>query len=129
MNKPRLLIADDNEELIELYKTIFEKESFTVIAVADGEEALRVALEEKPDLIILDIMMPKKTGLEVLRELKSNPVTSNIPVIILTVLFQKEAQTEAINLGASFYLVKEHFSPSDVVKTVKEELGLNPNKK
>ncbi len=124
MDKPKILIAEDEKSLIDLYKLRFEYESLKVLFAQDGEEALGLAKKEKPNLVLLDVMMPKKSGMEVLKELKNDPETSKIPVIVLTALFQENIKKEALDIGASDYLVKSHSSPSEVVRVVKEKLGL-----
>jgi len=124
MDKPKILIAEDEKALLDLYKLRFEYESCSVLFAQNGEEALNLAKKEKPDLILLDVMMPKKSGMEVLKELKNDSSTSKIPVIVLTALFQENIKEEALKIGANDYLVKSHSSPSEVVRVVKEKLGL-----
>ena len=123
INVPKILIAEDEEELRELYTLRLEYESFNVVFAADGEEALEKVEKERPDLVLLDIMMPKKSGLEVLKELKNNPSTQKTPVIMLTVLPQEKTKDEALKLGASHYLVKSQIMPPEVVKLIKEVLS------
>ena len=99
----------------------FEVEDFDVIFAKDGEEALLRTRQEKPDVILLDIMMPKKSGMEVLKELKEDPSTSNIPVIMLTVLSNEKIKQEALELGAE-YLVKVQVQPKEVVDFIKRKI-------
>lgn len=120
---PTILIAEDEQELRDLYALRLECESFKVVFASNGEEALEKTLKEKPDLILLDIMMPKKSGMEVLKELKSKPETSKIPVIMLTVLPHEEVKKQASDLGAIHYLIKSRITPSNVVKLIKEALS------
>ena len=120
---PVILIAEDEEELRNLYKLRLEYESFKVIFAPNGEAAVERALKDKPDLILLDIMMPQKSGMEVLKELKDRIETSTIPVIMLTVLPHEEVKKQALDLGAIHYLVKSRVTPSEVVKIIKEALN------
>lgn len=120
--KPIILIADDEEATRDLYKMRFKKEPYKLIFAVNGREALDKAISQKPDAILLDIMMPNKSGITVLEELKKNKKTKEIPVMMLTVLPNKEIKEEALQLGADDYLVKENVTPSKVVKLVKKEL-------
>jgi len=120
---PKILIAEDEEGLRELYRLRFELESFNVIFAKNGEEALKKIKKEKPDLVLLDIMMPKKSGIDVLKELRKDPTNKKIPVVILSVLSEEHFKTKAKKLGANAYLVKADVMASDVVSKVKEILG------
>ncbi len=120
----KILFADDEESLRELYKIRFESESFKVIFAKDGEEALEKIYKEKPNLILLDIMMPKKNGLEVLEQIKKDPAVADIPVVMLTVLGDEGIRNNAFNLGAKYYLVKSDVVPLEVVKLIRQELGI-----
>jgi len=119
----KILIAEDEEGLRELYKLRFELESFDVSFAKDGEEAMEKAKEEKPDLVLLDIMMPKKSGIKVLQEMRKNPTTKKIPVVILSVLSEDNFKTKAKKLGANAYLVKADIMASDVVTKTKQILN------
>lgn len=121
--KPKILLAEDEEPLRELYRMRFEVENFNVIFAKDGEEALLKTRQEKPDVILLDIMMPKKSGMEVLKELKEDPSTLNIPVIMLTVLSNEKIKQEALELGAE-YLVKVRVQPKEVVDFIKKKIEI-----
>jgi len=102
--------------LLGMYATKFEMENFKVITAEDGEKAVRAALKELPDIILLDIILPKQNGFEVLRQLKADQSTANVPVILLTNLSQKDEIEQGLKLGAEDYLIKAHFMPSEVVK-------------
>lgn len=119
----KILIAEDEKDLRDLYKMRFELESFETIFAKDGEEALEKVKKEKPDVMLLDIMMPKKSGMEVLEELKKDSSTKDMPVVVLTALPNKKLEEEATSLNAS-YLVKSQVIPTDVVKIVKEKLNM-----
>lgn len=116
--KKTLLLADDDPAVRKLYKTRFENEPFYVIFAQDGEEALDLIYKKKPDLIFLDIMMPKKTGIEVLEQIKKDPTVADISVGILTVLDEQEIQQKAFDLGAKYYLVKSKVMPLEVVNII-----------
>lgn len=120
----KILFADDEKSIRELYEMRFKSESFEAIFAKDGKEALEKIKKEKPDLILLDIMMPEKNGLEVLEEIKKDSSLSDIPVVMLTVLADNEVQSKAFDLGAKYYLVKSDTVPAEVVKLVRDELGI-----
>ena len=96
---------------------------FTVIAAVDGEEALRIARAEQPDLILLDLIMPKIQGFEVLKALKQDDATAHIPIIVLSNLGQDRDVEQATALGAAAYLVKAHLSLQDLVEKVDATLA------
>ncbi len=116
----KILLVEDDSFLLSMYSTKFEMENFQVVIAEDGEKGWKLASKEKPSIILLDIKLPKMDGFEVLKKLKSNKDTSNIPVILLTNLSQKEDKDKGVELGADDYLVKAHFMPSEVVSKIKE---------
>ena len=118
--KRKILLVEDDPFLLSMYATKFELEGFEVVSADDGEKGLALALEAKPDIILLDILMPKMNGFEVLQELKADDRTRDIPVILLTNLNQKEEVERALELGAVDYLIKAHFMPSEVVAKIKK---------
>jgi len=118
--KKKVLLVEDDEFLSELYATKLKLEGYDVILANDGEKGLRLAGEKTPDLILLDIIMPKKDGFEVLKGLKEKDTTKSIPVILLTNLSQKDEVKKGLDLGAIDYLIKAHFMPSEVVKKIKQ---------
>lgn len=119
----KILLAEDDDALAGMYKMKFEDEGFMVARAANGEEALLMAKSEKPDIILLDVMMPKKEGTEVLIELKGDETTKNIPVIFLTNLGGRMEDTKAAQeLGAEDFIVKSLVTPKDVVAKVREVL-------
>lgn len=120
--KPKILIIEDDEFLVNIYQTKFEIEGFKVFLAKDGEQALKVAKSKLPDIILLDILLPKLDGFAVLEELKKDPATKDIPVILLTNLGQKEDVQKGLNLGAADYLIKAHFKPSETVDKVRKVL-------
>ena len=116
----KLLIAEDEEILAKVLREKFEKEKFTVVIVADGDAVIREVKSSKPDMILLDIILPKKDGLAILKELKASPETDKIPVIILSNLGDDEKIKEGLSLGADDYLVKTQHPINEVVEKVKE---------
>lgn len=117
--KRKILLVEDDEFLAELYATKLNLEGYEVFLAIDGKKGARLVKEKLPDLILLDIMLPKMDGFEVLREIKKNPATASIPVILLTNLSQKDEVKKGLNLGAQDYLIKAHFMPSEVVNKIK----------
>lgn len=122
-NKKKILLIEDDSFLISMYATKFELENFKVVAAEDGEKGLNLAAKEKPDIILLDILLPKMNGFEVLKELKNNKETNQIPVILLTNLSQKNEIEQGLALGAQDYLIKAHFMPSEVMDKIKKVLN------
>ena len=121
--KIKILLVEDDSFLLSMYAAKFELENFKVVTADDGEKAVRLALKEAPDIILLDIILPKIDGFEVLRRLKDSKDTVNIPVILLTNLSQKEEIEQGLSLGAKDYLIKAHFMPSEVVNKIKKILN------
>jgi len=101
---------------------VLRKEGYNVLSALDGEIGLRLARTELPDLILLDLILPKKDGFEVFEELKKDPKASNIPVIVLTNLEQMEDVEKALELGARTYLVKANYTLEEVVSKIKKVL-------
>jgi len=125
IEKPkRILLVEDDDSLAATYKVRMEAEGFTVRRVNNGEDALAAALEFKPNLVLLDVMMPKVSGLEVLDILRNTPETANLKIVILTALGQEGDKLRASQLGADDYLVKSQVVISDVMKRIRFHLGL-----
>ena len=109
----RVLIADDDADILALVVFRLERSGYEVLQATDGEEALRLALEESPDLAVLDVMMPKMDGYEVTRRIRDNEATSRLPVILLTARAQQSDVEQGLLAGADDY-VKKPFSPQDL---------------
>ncbi len=124
MNKKRILLVEDDTALADVYQARLEIEDFEVKQVNNGEEALSATIEYKPDLILLDAMMPKISGFDVLDILRNTPATANVRVIMLTALSQPKDKERADSLGVDDYLVKSQVVIGDVVERVKYHLGL-----
>lgn len=118
----KILMADDDKMLIDMYKERLTLAGYEVTVCRNGEEALVKVKEVKPDIILLDIMMPKLDGYEVLASLKSDPTTKDIPVIMLTALMRDFNREKATEAGADDYLVKSEAMPSDVITKVEQVL-------
>lgn len=123
-NNKKILLVEDDDGLANVYQQRLEAEGFSVKRVPNGEDALAVAVEFKPDLILLDVMMPKVSGFDVLDILRNTPETANIKVIMLTALSQDTDKQKAEKLGADDYLVKSQVVIADVVERIKHHLGL-----
>lgn len=118
----KILIVDDEPYIRELVSTTLKGDEYKILEAGDGEEALQIARNEMPDLILLDIRMPKKDGLEVCRELKSDPKTSSLYIVILTAYGQEVEKERGREAGADGYFVKP-FSPIALLKKVEELLA------
>lgn len=116
----KILLIEDDPFLIEIYSGKMREKGFFVDVVSNGEEVLAKAKEKKPDLIVLDIVLPQVDGWEILRQLKQDPEVKNIKVILLSNLGQKEEVERGVELGAEKYLIKAHFTPSQVVEEIKK---------
>jgi len=121
--KQKVLLVEDDTFLSNIYKTKFVMEGFDVIVAEDGEVGLSLAKTKRPDIILLDILLPKKDGFTVLKELKEDKALKDIPVILLTNLGQKDDVNKGLELGAVDYLIKAHFKPSETVDKVRKVIG------
>jgi DNA-binding response OmpR family regulator len=119
----KILFIEDESALQKTFRDILEKEGYQMISALDGESGLRLAKSEKPDLILLDLILPRKDGFEVLKELKEDEATRGIPVIVLTNLEDIQSVERAIGLGATTYLVKAQYTLEEVIQKVKKALG------
>lgn len=119
----RILLVEDDDVLANVYVIRLQAEGFDVRRVANGEEALAAALSYHPDLVLLDVMMPKVSGFDVLDILRNTPETAGLKVIMLTALSQESDKEHAEALGANEYLVKSQVVISDVVERVRHHLA------
>jgi two-component system phosphate regulon response regulator PhoB len=122
--KKKILLVEDDTALAAVYKSRLELEGFDIREVNNGEDALSAAVQYKPDLILLDAMMPKISGFDVLDILRNTPDTSNVRIIMLTALSQPKDKERAEALGVDDYLVKSQVVIGDVVERVKHPLGI-----
>ncbi len=123
--KKKILLVEDDEVLASVYHARLELEGFDIKEVHNGEEALSAALDYRPDLILLDAMMPKISGFDVLDILRNTPETMNLRVIMLTALSQDKDRQRAESLGVDDYLVKSQVVIGDVVARVKHHLNMD----
>ncbi len=122
VNKKNILLVEDDVFLAGIYKKKFEVEGFNITVIDNGEKGLNEAIKKLPDLILLDVLLPKMDGFAVLKALKKEATTKDIPVILLTNLGQKDDVEKGIEEGAADYLIKIHFKPSEVVDKVRKIL-------
>lgn len=115
----KVLIVEDDNTLLEMYSLKFKSEGFNLLTAEDGEAGLELALKENPEVILLDIMMPKMDGFAVLAELKKNESTKNIPVLMLSNLGQQADVDKGKQMGANDYVVKASMTPTQVLEKVK----------
>ena len=123
--KKKILLVEDDTALAAVYRSRLEFEGFEINEVHNGEDALSAAVSFKPDLVLLDAMMPKISGFDVLDILRNTPETTNIRVIMLTALSQPKDKERAEQLGVDDYLVKSEVVIGDVVARVKHHLGMD----
>jgi DNA-binding response OmpR family regulator len=122
--KKKILLVEDDEALASIYEARLKAEDFDVRHENNGENALSAAVEYKPDLILLDAMMPKISGFDVLDILRNTPETANIRIIMLTALSQPKDKERAENLGVDDYLVKSQVVIADVIDRIRYHLGI-----
>ncbi len=119
----KILFIEDEYRFQKTLGEFLREEGYEIVSALDGESGLDLAKREDPDLILLDLILPKKHGLDVLKELKADNQTKNIPVIILTNLETTEDVQKALELGATTYLVKANYSPEDILEKIKGQIG------
>ncbi len=119
----KIMLVEDDNSLREIYSIRLTAEGYAIVSAGDGEEALAVAVKERPDLIISDVMMPKISGFDMLDILRSTPETQNIKVIMMTALSSEDQRERGESLGADRYLVKSQVGIEDVVNAVHDVLG------
>jgi len=115
----KILIIEDDKFLRELIAKKLQKEGYEISEAVDGEEGIKKVKEEKPDLVLLDLILPGIDGFEVLSRAKEDPALSQIPVIILSNLGQKEDVERGLGLGAVDYLIKAHFTPGEIIEKIR----------
>jgi DNA-binding response OmpR family regulator len=120
--KKTILLVEDEQDLREIYETKFSIDGYRVLTADTGVKAIDLALHENPNVILLDVILPGKDGFSVLEELKANPKTKGIPVIIFSNLGQDWEVKRGQSLGAAKFLTKSNVTPAEVAETVKEVL-------
>jgi len=123
MAKTKIALIEDDEILSKVIYEELRDADFDVLRAFDGEEGLKLVRSKKPDLVLLDIILPKKGGFEVLEELKKSPDTRDIPVIILTMIGKDEDIKKGLRLGANDYIVKSQHAIAEVVEKIKDFFG------
>lgn len=121
----KILFIEDEAVLQKTFTEILKKEGYKVINSLDGETGLRLARSQKPDLVLLDIVLPRLQGLDVLKALKGDPETKNIPVIIMTNLETPQDIEKALTLGATTYLLKTQYTLTEIAEKIKDAIGEN----
>lgn len=124
INRPLVLVVEDEQNLSFMYKKKFEIAGFGVECAGNGIDGLEKANELLPDIILLDIMMPKMNGLDMLRQLKASGVTRDIPVVMLSNISEGKQVEQARQIGAKGYIIKADVVPQNVVDIIKQELRL-----
>ncbi|MBR3329104.1 response regulator [Candidatus Saccharibacteria bacterium] len=119
----KIMVVEDDTNLREIYSIRITAEGYDVVSAGDGEEALALAVREKPDLILSDVMMPKISGFDMLDILRSTPEIANIKVVIMTALSSDDQRQRGEHLGADRYLVKSQVGIEDVINAIHEVLG------
>lgn len=119
----KILMVEDEEIMIDLLKKKLDKEGYMVSVARDGEEGLKLMKEVMPDLVLLDIIMPKKGGFEVMEEMKRDKELKRIPVIIISNSGQPVELDRAQDLGARDWLIKTEFDPQEVVDKIRKQIG------
>ncbi|MDP2587794.1 MAG: response regulator [bacterium] len=122
-DKKVIFLVEDDLFLSDMYRTKFDLSGYEMPHAEDGDSAVRMIKETKPDLVLLDIVLPKKSGFDVLKALKADQELSEIPVILLTNLSQKDDVDKGFKLGANDYIIKAHFTPAEVVAKVEKLLN------
>lgn len=121
----RILLVEDDDALASVYLVRLQAEGFEVRRVANGEDALAAAISYRPDLVLLDVMMPKVSGFDVLDILRNTPETANLKIVMLTALSQESDKQRALSLGVDDYLVKSQVVITDVIDRIKFHLGMS----
>ena len=123
-DKKTILVVDDEKDLRDAIATALSYEGFEILTAADGEEGLACALEKQPDLIFLDIMMPKMDGVELLKQLRADSWGKKVPVIVMTAIDSMEKVAEVLEQGGNEYLTKSSITLSAIVQKAKDRLGV-----
>ena len=118
----KILLVEDEKILVEMYKDKFSEAGFDVYSAFEAEEGLRLAKKEKPDLVVLDILLPKGNGIFFLQQLRKDPSTSSVSVIAFSNFDDPETKKRALKLGAKAYLIKTDYTPEAIIEKIKEYL-------
>ncbi|MDE3099111.1 MAG: response regulator [Verrucomicrobiota bacterium] len=118
-----ILLADDNLVIVTAYRTILAREGFKVVVAEDGVAAAKMLAAEKPDLVVMDLMMPRLTGTDVIKFIRNTPATSTLPIVVLSDASIADIGQEAIKLGVEKVFLKAQCTPAALVAAIKELLG------
>jgi two-component system alkaline phosphatase synthesis response regulator PhoP len=118
----KILIIEDEKILAEMYRDKFSQAGFKVFLASDSEEGLKLAKKEKPDLIMLDVLLPKENGIFFLKRLRKNPKTASITVVAFSNYDDPGTKKEALSLGAKDYLIKTSYTPQQIIEKIKNYL-------
>jgi two-component system, sensor histidine kinase and response regulator len=121
--KATIMIVDDDMTLHEMYSERLKEEGYTIGSAYDGEEALSKVYDIKPDLILLDVMMPKMNGIDVMKKLREDDKTKNIPIILLTALVQEISKIKDMMGPSDGYMIKSEVTPAQIVESIKKIIG------
>lgn len=121
-SKKKILIVEDDTFILEMYATKLLNFGYDVLTATDGDEALKIVKDKKPDFILLDLVLPSVDGFDVLKAVRKNPKSKPIPVILLTNLGERKDVEKGLKLGADDYLIKAHFTPSEVIEKIQSLL-------
>jgi len=121
----KILLVEDDRFILDMYKEKMGKENFEVRCAEDGASAIKIAKEIMPDIILLDVVMPLMDGFETLQAMKQDDKLKNIPIVLLTNLGQRRSVEKGLKIGAADYIIKAHFSPSEVVDKIKNIIEKN----
>lgn len=122
----KVLIVDDEKGVLKMYSEYLQIAGMETIQASDGEMGIKLAREQKPDVILLDIIMPRYNGLDVLKDIKNDPEIKNIPIFLLTNLPEESSGEKAKELGAAGYLVKAQYEPRMIVDVIRGAVGEEP---
>jgi len=120
----KILIVEDDSLIVKIYSTRLKADGFTVVSADNGEDGLALAIKEIPDFILLDVMMPKMDGFNVLQQLRANPALGKVPIIVYSNLAQESEMQKAKDLGATEFIVKANISPTELVGKIKSYLNV-----
>ncbi|MDD4625415.1 MAG: response regulator [Candidatus Pacebacteria bacterium] len=120
MPKLKILVVEDEQILAEMYQDKFKKEGFEVIVAKDGKEGIKMMREQKPALVLLDILLPNENGIDFLKKQKKDPKLSSIPIIVFSNFDDPETKKETLDLGVKEYLIKSNHNPREIVEQIKK---------
>ncbi|TSC72841.1 MAG: two-component system, OmpR family, response regulator RpaB [Parcubacteria group bacterium Gr01-1014_38] len=121
-SKGNILLVEDDAFVASMYQTKLSMLGYTIRVASDGEEGWRMLTSEPPDLLLLDVVLPKRDGFEILAAVRKDPKLKDLPILLLTNLGQKPDVQRGLELGANDYIIKAHFTPSEVVEKIEKVL-------